>query len=62
MLLVFDPLTFFFRTRLDYLNSTLALLFELCNPYLLTVLANISMLHIYQLTDECSHKSNWQIC
>ena len=44
MLLVFHPLYFFFRTRLDYLNSTLALLFELRNPYLLTVLANLTML------------------
>ena len=43
MLLVFHPLYFFFRTRLDYLNSTLTLLCELCNPYL-TVLANLAML------------------
>ena len=43
MLLLFYPLSFFFQTRLDYLDSGLALLLELCNPYL-TVFENLTML------------------
>ena len=41
-MLVYYPLNFFSRARLDYLNSGVALLLELCNPYL-TVFANLTM-------------------
>ena len=43
VMLVFYPLYFFLRTRLDYLNSGFSLLLELCNPYL-TVFTNMTML------------------
>ena len=46
-MLVFYPLYFFIPTRLDYLDSGLALFLKLFNPYVTFVFANLTVLSTF---------------